>query len=122
VPCSAGMTQIARNITDMNGGFLHRKYHLILDRDAKFSDEFRHVLAREGLHVIRLPPRSPNLNSFADRFVRPIKEGCLNRMTFFGTASLRHAIEQYIPHYHCERNHLGLGKLVAAAGCRHWRT
>ena len=70
---------------------------------------FRNVLVREGIHVIRLPPRSPNLNAFAERFVRSMKEECLSRMIFFGRASLRHAIAQYMTHYHGERNHQGLG-------------
>jgi transposase InsO family protein len=86
-----------------------RKRYLILDRDAKYSDGFRNVLLREGIHVVRLPPRSPNLNAFAERFVRSIKEECLNRMIFFGQASLRHAITQYMAHYHGERNHQGIG-------------
>jgi transposase InsO family protein len=89
-------------------GFLLGKRYLILDRDAKYSDAFRSVLAREGLQVIRLPPRSPNLNAFAERFVRSIKEECLNRMIFFGQTSLRHAIRQFMAHYHEERNHQGL--------------
>ncbi|MGF6597285.1 hypothetical protein P3T23_002002 [Paraburkholderia sp. GAS448] len=55
------------------------------------------------------PPRSPNLNAFAERFVRSIKEECLRRMIFVGQASLRHAINQFMVHYHAERNHQGLG-------------
>ena len=107
-PDNSWMTQIARNITDVGGGFLRGKRYLILDRDTKYSDAFRSVLVREGIQVIRLPPRSPNLNAFAERFVRSIKEECLNRMIFFGQASLRHAIAQYMAHYHEERNHQGL--------------
>ena len=103
------MTQIARNITDVDDGFLRGTRYLILDRDAKYSDGFRNVLVQGGIHVVRLPPRSPNLNAFAERFVRSIKDGCLNRMIFFGPASLRHAITQYMAHYHFERNHQGLG-------------
>ena len=60
-PDNAWMTQIARNITDVDGGFLFGKRYLILDRDAKYSEGFREVLVREGIDVIRLPPRSPNL-------------------------------------------------------------
>jgi putative transposase len=63
---------------------------------------------REGIQVIRLPPQSPNLNAFAERFVRSIKEECLNRMIFFGPASLQHAVRQFMAHYHSERNHQGL--------------
>ena len=107
-PDNAWMTQIARNITEMDGGFLRGKRYLILDRDTKYSDAFRSVLAREGIQVIRLPPRSPNLNAFAERFVRSIKEECLSRMIFFGPASLQHAVRQFMAHYHSERNHQGL--------------
>jgi putative transposase len=108
-PDNSWMTQIARNITDVDDGFLRGKRYLILDRDAKYSEGFRKVLVREGIHVVRLPPRSPNLNAFAERFVRSIKEECLNRMIFLGQASLRHAIGQYMTHYHVERNHQGIG-------------
>jgi putative transposase len=64
-PDDSWMTQIARNVTDADAGFLRGKQYLILDRDAKYSDAFRTLLVREGIHVIRLPPRSPNLNAFA---------------------------------------------------------
>jgi putative transposase len=104
-PDNSWMTQIACNITDVDDGFLRGKRYLVLDPDAKYSDGFRNLLVREGIHVVRLPPRSPNLNSFAERFVRSIKEECLNRMIFFGQASLRYAIAQYMTHYHEERNY-----------------
>jgi len=108
-PDNSWMTQIARNITDVSDGFLRGKRYLILDRDAKYTDAFRNILVREGIRVIRLPFRSPNLNAFAERFVRSVKEECLNRMIFVGQASLRHALTQYVTHYHGERNHQGLG-------------
>jgi putative transposase len=108
-PDNSWMMQIGRNVTNADTGFLRDKRYLILDRDAKYSDVFRSLLTREGIHVIRLPPRSPNLNAYAERFVRSIKEECLNRMIFFGRASLRHAIMQYMTHYHGERNHQGIG-------------
>jgi len=66
------------------------------------------VSDNEGIQLIRLPPRSPNLNAFAERFVRSIKYECLNRMIFLGQHSLRHAISQFMAHYHAERNHQGL--------------
>lgn len=83
--------------------------YLILDRDTKYSEAFRGMLVREGIQVIRLPPRAPNLNAFAERFVRSIKQECLSRMIFFGRASLERAIRHYMAHYHTERNHQGLG-------------
>jgi putative transposase len=108
-PDNRWITQIARNITDVQNGFLRGTRYLIFDRDTKYTDEFRKKLVREGIHLVRLPPRSPNLNAFAERFVRSIKSECLSRMIFFGQASLRHAITQYLSHYHTERNHQGLG-------------
>ena len=71
------------------------------------------ALAREsGIEVIRLPPMSPDLNSYAERFVRSIKQECLEKMIFVGqasVASLRRAINEFTTHYHTERNHQGLG-------------
>jgi putative transposase len=103
------MMQTARNLTDAMDGFLRGKCHLILDRDTKYSEAFRRLLHDQGIEIIRLPPRSPNLNAYAERFVRSIKEECLDRMIYFGEASLRHAIKEYMAHYHVERNHQGLG-------------
>ena len=107
-PDGRWMTLIARNLTDLNDGFLRGKRYSILDRDTKYSDAFRSVLVREGIQVIRLPPRSSNLNAFAEPFVHSIKEECLRRMIFLGPASLQHAVRQYMAHYHPERNHQGL--------------
>ena len=108
-PNEPWMTQVARNLTDSMDGILRRKYHLILDRDTKYSEAFRRLLQDDGIEIIRLPPRSPNLNAYAERFVRSIKEECLNRMIFLGEGSLRHAIKEYMAHYHAERNHQGMG-------------
>jgi putative transposase len=58
---------------------------------------------------VKLPPNSPNLNAYAERFVRTIKESCLERMILFGEGSLRKAIYEFSQHYHHERNHQGLG-------------
>jgi len=102
------MTQISRNLTDASDGFLVGKRYLIHDRDPLFTAEFRETLASAGVEVVRLLPRSPNLNAYAERFVRSIKESCLNRMILFGERSLRRTIEEFVAHYHFERNHQGL--------------
>ena len=62
-----------------------------------------------GVKSVKLPPRSPNLNAYAERFVRSITESCVERMIFFGEGSLRTGIREFVTHYHCERNHQGLG-------------
>ena len=104
----ASMKRIAKNLTDCEDGFLLGKTHLIMDRDTRFSEAFRSVLQQEGIESVRLPPRSPNLNAYMERFMRSIKHECLNRMIFFGENSLRKAVKQYLIHYHEERNHQGL--------------
>ena len=66
------------------------------------------MLADVGIESVKLPPRSPNLNAYAERFVRTIKESCLEQMILFGEDSLRDSIHQFLDHYHLERNHQGL--------------
>jgi putative transposase len=107
-PDEAWMLQMARNLTDSDDGALHSKRYLIIDRDTKYTDQFRRLIRGNGTKVIRLPPMSPNLNAYAERFVRSIKEECLDRMIFVGQASLRRAVDQYMEHYLTERNHQGL--------------
>ena len=91
------------------------KSHLILDRDTKYTAQFRRLIAESRTAVIRLPPRSPNLNAYAERFVRSIKEECLDRMIFVGQGALRRAVAGFVAHYHCERNHQGLGNRLIQA-------
>jgi putative transposase len=102
------MTQIARNVSDDVDGFLKGKRYLIHDRDPLYTREFLSMLAEQGIESVKLPPRSPNLNAFAERFVRTIKESCLDQMILFGENALRNAVTQFIAHYHFERNHQGL--------------
>jgi transposase InsO family protein len=111
-PTEAWMLQAGRNVTDCESGALRAKQYLIIDRDSKYTDQFRRLIRDSGTRVIRLPPRSPNLNAYAERFVRSIKDECLNRMIFVGQASLRRAVCEYVEHYHEERNHQGLGNLL----------
>jgi putative transposase len=76
--------QVARNWTDLESGILCPTRYLIIDCDSKYTDQFRRLIRDSGTKVIRLPPRSPNLNAHAERFVRSIKEECLNRMISLG--------------------------------------
>jgi putative transposase len=61
---------------------------------------------------VKLPPKSPNLNAFAERFVKSIKSECLERMIIFGEPMLRHLVREYLAHYHAERNHQGIGNAI----------
>ena len=115
-PDESWMLQMARNLTDSEGGALRGKKYLIIDRDTKYTQQFRRMIRDEGTKIIRLPPRSPNLNAYAERFVRSIKDECLDRMIFVGQGSLRRAVREYIEHYRRERNHQGLeNRLIVPA-------
>ena len=64
------MSQVARNLSDAAEGFLVGKRYLIHDRDPLFTAEFLETLGTSGVKSVKLPPRSPNLNAHAERFVR----------------------------------------------------
>jgi transposase InsO family protein len=115
-PDEPWVCQAARNLTDAENGFLLGKKYLLMDRDTKFSEAFRVRLEQTGVEVVRLPPRSPNLNPHIERFMRTAKEECLGRMIFFGESSLKAAVVGFLAHYHAERNHQGLGNKLIAAG------
>jgi putative transposase len=106
------MDQIARNLTDVEDGLLTGKRYLIHDRDPLFTAAFLSTLSEEGIQSVKLPPRSPNLNSYAERFVRTIKESCLDRLILFSEAGLRRSVREFVSHYHTERNHQGIGNLL----------
>ena len=111
-PTQAWMMQIARNITMEEWGFLSPGQYLIHDRDGKYCPAFQQLIDAAGVTRVPLPPRSPNLNAYAERWVRSIKEECLSRLILFGEASLRQALTQYVEHFHHERNHQGKGNVV----------
>ena len=102
------ISQIGRNVNDGVGGILNGKSYLIHDRDPLFTHEFLSTLKVVGIESVKLPPRCPNLNAYAERFVRSIKQACLERLILFGEASLRTAVQNFVAHYHSERNHQGL--------------
>jgi transposase InsO family protein len=102
------MRQIARNLTDVVDGFLADGCYVIHDRDPLFTTEFRAILKSGGVTPVKLPAKSPNLNAYAERFVRSIREECLNRVVPLGERHLREILRDYVDHYHMERNHQGL--------------
>ena len=106
------MVQVARNLTMEAWGFLSPGQYLLHDRDAKFCAAFQQIIDAAGVQRVPLPPRSPNLNAYAERWVRSIKEECRARVILFGEASLRHVLTQYVAHFHHERNHQGKGNVL----------
>ena len=111
-PDEAWMQQMARNVTLEHWGFLGNCRYLLHDRDSKFCPSFDEILEMGNVKPIRLPARSPNLNAHAERWVKSVKEECLSKLVFFGEASLKRALEQYLIHYHAERNHQGKGNVL----------
>jgi transposase InsO family protein len=111
----AGITDhpdATRNATMEELGCLHPCRYLLHDRDSKFCESFREVLKAGGIKPLKQPARSPNLNAFAERWVRSVKEECLSRLILFGESSLRRTVTAFVEHYHRERNHQGRGNVL----------
>jgi hypothetical protein len=101
------MEQMGRNVTMQKWGFLANSRYLLHDRDSKFCPSFRQLIEAGRVKTMPLPARSPNLNAYAERWVRSVKQECLSKLILFGERPLRRALQQYVAHYHEERNHQG---------------
>ena len=88
-------------------GFLESCRYLIHDRDTKLTDSFRAIIRSGHVKPLKLPARSPNLNAYAERWVKSVKDECLSKLILFGEKSLRRALLEYLMHFHTERNHQG---------------
>src|SRR5882762_272871 len=104
-PNAGWMQQAARQLIDAVDGFALAKTHLIIDRDAKYWDAFRQALQSAGTKIVLCPPRVPQCNAYAERFVRSIKEECLSRLVFLSEAHLRTTISCFADYYRHRRNH-----------------
>jgi putative transposase len=111
-PDEPWMKQIARNVTMEGCGILRDCRYLLHDRDTKYIRSFRAIITSGRVEPLALPARSPNLNAYAERWVRSVKEECLSKVILFGERSLRRALSEYVEHYHAERNHQGKGNVL----------
>jgi hypothetical protein len=111
-PNEAWMMQVARNLTMEEWGVLKPGQYLIHDGDKKFGAAFKQILDDAGVKRVPLPPRSPWLNAFAERWIQSVKKEALSKMILFGERSLRHVLGEYITHYHEERPHQGKGNVI----------
>ncbi|MFO1083066.1 MAG: integrase core domain-containing protein [Reyranellaceae bacterium] len=110
-PDEAWMSQMARNATmDEYGALLGCRY-LLHGRDTKFAQSFRAIRASGQVEPLALPAQSPNLNAYAERWVRSVKDECLSKVILLAEGSLRQALSEYVDHYHGERNHQGKGNV-----------
>ena len=108
-------TQMTRNLT-ADQELLDGAKYLIVDRDAKFLPMRAYLNDCTDLEPVVLPPRSPNLNAYIERYMRSMKEECLNKMIFFGRGMLERTLREWEAHYHHERNHQGLGNELIDPG------
>ena len=109
------MSQAARNLLmDLDGQADHFRV-LIRDRDAKFSAAFDSVLAAAGIRVIKIPPRAPKANAFAERWVRTVRAECLDWMLVWNRRHLEEILSTYVAHYNTARPHRGLNLDIPAA-------
>ena len=115
-PDSTWVTQQARNLAIE--GRLGEVRFLVRDRDAKFSGLFDEVLRTEGVRVIRTPFRSPKANAFGERFVRTVRQECLDHVLIYGRRHLERVLHAYVAHYVEERPHRGLSLAVPAGNRR----
>ncbi len=106
------MQQIARGLIFADDGALAHHRVLICDRDTKWSRAVRQLLTDAGVQVVQTPYRAPNANAHAERFVRSIKEECLNRIVPLGERHFRQTVAHFVAHYHRERPHQGLGNAI----------
>ena len=108
-PCETQMIQYARNLTDPANGFLKDKRILIHDRDPLFTKKFCETLRAGGVRPLKLPKRSPNLNSVAESFVAGARREIFNKMILFGERHVRHVAFSYEEYYNKFRPHQGMG-------------
>jgi hypothetical protein len=110
------MQQTVRTLTMPEDGAMRAPHLLICDRDRKWSGDVRRQLRDSAIRIVFTPVRAPNANAYAERFVRSIKEECLDRLIPIGDRHFRQAVAEYVKHYHGERNHQGLdNRLITGA-------
>ena len=106
------MKQTAKLLTEY-GGFLKEKRYLIHDRDPLYNTEgFSDILKNSGIEPVKLPARSPDLNPYAERFVKSVKSECLNHMILSSVEQLEYVLKNYCEYYHHERIHQSLGRII----------
>ncbi len=112
-PDGKWMEQVARGLLDPVDGFLRRATHVIHDRDPLYTAAWKGLLASRGVTSVPIPAKSPNCNAVTERFIRTVREECLDHFVIVGERHLRHLLNQFVAHYHTERYHQGLeGRII----------
>ncbi|MEU1628475.1 integrase core domain-containing protein [Streptomyces sp. NPDC020096] len=111
-PTAARATQQARQLQWQLGERTADFTHLIRDQDAKFTDAFDAVLSSEGITVAKIPPRSPNCNPHAERFIRSVREECTDHLLIFDRGHAEKILHEYARHFNSHRPHQGRSQLA----------
>jgi transposase InsO family protein len=85
---------------------------ILHDRDGKFSEAFDALAEASGTKIITLPARSPNLNAYAERWVRSVREECLDRIIVLSERHLRYVLKEYVEYFTKRRPHQGLKQQI----------
>ncbi len=107
-PTDAWCANVLRSAT-MSGEPLARRKHWILDNDGKYGQQAKAVLDTK---LIQTAIHAPDMNAYAERFIRSIQDECLNHIIFLSEDHLRQATVEYIRHYNDERPHQGIGNVT----------
>ncbi len=115
-PTGAWVARQARNLLMDLDGQASRFRFLIRDRDTKFTAAFDAVFAAAGIEVLRIPPRAPRANAYAERWVRTARTECLDWLLIRNAAHLHRVLAIYLEHYNTARPSPGV-----PARCMTWR-
>jgi len=107
-PNGPWVTQPARNFCADLEHTGRRVRFLVRDRDTKFTASFDKVFASIGAETILTPVRSPKANAFAERWVRTVREDCLDHLLVLSRRHLESILAEYVTHYNRARPHRGL--------------
>jgi putative transposase len=111
-PTQAWVTQQARQFVWNLPTQKQRFTHLIRDNDGKYGAAFDAVFASEGIEVVHTPVRAPRANAYAERWVRSVREECLDQVIFLNPVHLKYVLRQYERFFNTARPHQGLGQKI----------
>jgi len=108
-PTSAWVTQQARQLVwTLHDSPQSPRHYLIHDRDKKCTASFDAVFVSEGMTIVLTPPQAPNANAVAERWIRSVREECLDHVLIFSQRSLHGILTEYLDYYNRARPHQGL--------------